>query len=147
MQTLRSEEYLLHLPLVSLHPPLNLPEVLSSTLRNMAHQSLQADLVEHCRLETYFGEASVNHTIYSHSIHKEEWRRGGAIGRGGFSAVHLEHGPKDSVRAVKVIDKRTLSPRLDLSRELSIMSFLTKVCLFSCLLVFLLGGVFLDLIA
>jgi len=44
--------------------------------------------------------------------------------------VHLEHGPKDSVRAVKVINKGTLSPTLDLTRELSIMSFLTRVCLF-----------------
>jgi len=48
--------------------------------------------------------------------------------------VHLEHGPKDSVRAVKVIDKRTFSPALDLTRELSIMSFLTKVCVFFGLL-------------
>ena len=61
--------------------------------------------------------------------------------------MHLEHGPKNCVRAVKVIDKRTLSPNLDLTRELSIMSFLTKVCLFCCLLVFLLGEVLLDLIA
>ena len=96
----------------------------------MAQESLQADLVEHYRLETYFGGASVSHTIYSPSIHKEEWRRGGEIGRGGFSVVHIENGPKDSVRAVKVIDKRTSLPRLDLTRELSIMSFLTKVCLF-----------------
>ena len=119
----------------------------SSTLQNMAQESLQADLVEHYQLETHFGEASVSHTIYSPSIHKEEWRYGGAIGRGGFSVIHLEHGPKDSVRAAKVIDKRTFSPRLDLTRELSIMSFLTKVCLFSCSLVFLLSGIFLDLIA
>ena len=44
--------------------------------------------------------------------------------------MHLEHGPEDSVRAVKVINKRTFSPMLDLTRELSIMSFLTRVCLF-----------------
>jgi len=100
----------------------------------MAQESLQAGLVEHYQLETYFGEASVSHTIYSPSIHKEEWRCGETIGRGGFSVVHLEHGPKDSVRAVKVIDKGTFSPRLDLTRELSIMSFLTKVCLFVFLL-------------
>ena len=62
--------------------------------------------------------------------------------------MHLEHGPNDSVRAVKVIDKRTFSPALDLTRELSIMSFLTKVCLFifTCLFVVLLDEVFLDLI-
>jgi len=100
-----------------------------SSIQNMAQESLQADLVEHYQLETHFGEASVSHTIYSPSIHKEEWRYGGEIGRGGFSVIHLEHGPKDSARAVKVIDKRTFSPRLDLTRELSIMSFLTKVCL------------------
>jgi len=62
--------------------------------------------------------------------------------------VHLEHGPKDSVRAVKVIDKRTSSPALDLTRELSIMSFLTKVCVyfFGWLLVVLPVQVFPDLI-
>ena len=43
--------------------------------------------------------------------------------------MHLEHGPKDSVRAVKVIDKTTISPKLDFTRELAIMSSLTKVCL------------------
>ena len=96
----------------------------------MARESLQAGLVEHYRLETYFGEASISHTIYSPFIHEEEWRRGRAIGRGGFSVVHLEHGPKDSVRAVKVIDKTMFSPALDFTRELSIMSFLTKVGLF-----------------
>jgi len=52
------------------------PEVLSGTLQNMAQESLQAGLVEHYQLETYFGEASVSHTIYSPSIHKEEWRLG-----------------------------------------------------------------------
>jgi len=58
------------------------------------------------------------------------------IGGGGFGTVHLEQGPKGCVRAVKVIDK-TFSAGIDLSRELSIMSFLTKVCLFfllACLL-------------
>ena len=86
------------------------------------------DPVEQCRLETYFGEASVSHTIYSPSVYKEEWRHARAIGRGGFSVVHLEHGPEDSVRAVKVIDKAMFSPKLDFTRELAIMSFLTKVC-------------------
>ena len=62
--------------------------------------------------------------------------------------MHLEHGPKDSVRAVKVIDKRTFSPALDLTKELSIMRFLTKVCvfIFGWLLVVLPVQEFLDLI-
>ena len=42
--------------------------------------------------------------------------------------MHLEHRPKDYVRAVKVIDKRTFLGALDPTRELAIMSFLTKVC-------------------
>jgi len=46
--------------------------------------------------------------------------------------VHLEHGPKNGVRAVKVIDKATLSPAFDFTKELAIMSFLTKVCLSVC---------------
>ena len=46
--------------------------------------------------------------------------------------VHLEHGPNNRVRAVKVIDKAAFSPALDFTRELAIMSFLTEVCLPAC---------------
>ena len=102
----------------------------------MTQEAPQEDLAEHYRLETYFGEASVSHTIYSPFTHIEEWRRVEEIGSGGFGTVHLEHGPKGCVRAVKVIDK-TFSAGFDLTRELSIMSFLTEVCLFfllACLL-------------
>jgi len=112
--------------------PPNLPETPSNTLQNMAEESLQGDLVKHHRLETYFGEASVSHTICSPSTYKEEWRRAEEIGRGGFSVVYLEHGPESRVRAVKVIDKTAFSPTLDFTRELAIMSFLTKVCLSAC---------------
>ena len=58
--------------------------------------------------------------------------------------VHLEHGPNNRVRAVKVIDKAAFSPALDFTRELAIMSFLTEVC---CLFVVLWDKVFLDLTA
>jgi len=112
--------------------PLNPLETPSSTLRNMAEESPQADLVKHYRLETSFQEASVRHTICSPSTYKEEWRRAEEIGRGGFSVVYLEHGPESRVRAVKVIDKTAFSPGLDFTRELAIMSFLTKVCLSVC---------------
>ncbi|PUU83724.1 kinase-like domain-containing protein [Tuber borchii] len=92
----------------------------------MAQESPRADIVKHYRLDTCFREGSVGHTISSPSTHKEEWRRAQVIGRGGFSVVHLEHGPKNRVRAVKVIDKTTFSPALDLTRELAIMGFLTE---------------------
>jgi len=101
-------------------------------LQSMAEESPQADLVKHYRLETCFREASVRHVICSPSIHKEEWRHAEVIGRGGSSVVHLEHGPENRVRAVKVIDRTAFSPALDLTRELAIMSFLTKVCLSVC---------------
>lgn len=114
----------------------------------MAEESPQANLVKHYRLETCFGEAGVSHTIYSPITHIEEWRRAQEIGSGGFGTVYLEHGPKNCVRAVKVIRKRAFSPALDLTRELSIMSFLTEVCcFFACLFVVLLDEVLLDLIA
>ncbi|CAZ79710.1 unnamed protein product [Tuber melanosporum] len=94
----------------------------------MDQESSQAELVEHYRLETRFCEASVCHTTFSPSIrtNEEEWRRAQVIGRGGFGVVHLEHGPKNRVRAVKVIDKTTFPPGSDFTRELAIMSFLTK---------------------
>ena len=114
----------------------------------MAEESPQVDLVKHYRLETCFGEAGVSHTIYSPLAHIEEWRRAQEIGSGGFGTVYLEHGPENRVRAVKVIGKIAFSPALDLTRELSIMSFLTEVCLFfACLFVVLLNQVLRDLIA
>ncbi|CUS10657.1 unnamed protein product [Tuber aestivum] len=93
----------------------------------MALESSQ-DLVEHYRLETRFVEGSVSHTIYSPPgrARGEEWRRAQVIGRGGFGVVHLEHGPKNRVRAVKVVEKATFSRGLDFTRELAIMGFLTK---------------------
>ncbi|KAG0642206.1 kinase-like domain-containing protein, partial [Tuber brumale] len=94
----------------------------------MDQESSQAELVEPYRLKTCFGEDSVCHITFSPSAHarEEEWRRAQVIGRGGSGVVHLEYGPKNRVRAVKIIDKTTFPPGLDFTRELAIMSFLTK---------------------
>jgi len=92
-------------------PPKKNSETPSSAIQSMTQESLQVDLVERYRLETYLGESSASHTIYSPSIHKEEWRHARAIGRGGC-VVHLEHGPKDSVRAVGYFEKGDLRQHL-----------------------------------
>lgn len=114
----------------------------------MAEESPQAGLIKHYQLETCFGEAGVSHTVYSPFTHIEEWKRAQEIGSGGFGTVYLEHGPKNCVRAVKVIRKRAFSPALDLTRELYIMSFLTEVWFFfACLFVVPLDEVRLHLIA
>ncbi|PUU83722.1 kinase-like domain-containing protein [Tuber borchii] len=95
----------------------------------MAKELPRVDLIKHYRLETFFREGSVSHTIRSPFTYEEEWRCAEVIGRGGFSVVHLEHGPNNRVRAVKVIDKAAFLPALDFTRELTIMSFLTEVFL------------------
>ena len=94
----------------------------------------QSDLAEWYKLETGFFHDHVRHTRYlekeknRYKRVKEDWRNCGGLDTGGFGAVHEQVRGTTGLHRVKTVDKRSLLPNFDYSRELLVMALLAEVC-------------------